>query len=90
VLLERFLDAQDEVAFAALVRRHERLVQSARAKVLTDANDIDDAFQTTCLVLVRKEKSVKWQSLNATPRRIILGIPFAQCFPDRSSLAKGA
>jgi RNA polymerase sigma factor (sigma-70 family) len=61
-LLERFLDRQDEGAFAALVRRHERLVQSAVAKVLTDANDIEDAFQATFLVLVRKAKAVKWQA----------------------------
>ena len=37
-LLEQFL-AGDGAAFEALVRRHERLVRSAAARVLTDPND---------------------------------------------------
>src|SRR5262249_55068136 len=61
-LLERFLHQHDEEAFAALGRRHERLVHAALAKVLTNPTDVEDAFQATFLVLVRKAKSVKWQA----------------------------
>ncbi|VTR92038.1 sigma-70 family rna polymerase sigma factor : RNA polymerase sigma factor, sigma-70 family OS=Singulisphaera acidiphila (strain ATCC BAA-1392 / DSM 18658 / VKM B-2454 / MOB10) GN=Sinac_5058 PE=4 SV=1: Sigma70_r2: Sigma70_r4_2: CarboxypepD_reg [Gemmata massiliana] len=61
-LLERFLDAHDEEAFEALVRRHDRLVRSAITKVLPDAHDADDAFQATFLVLVRRAKAIDWRA----------------------------
>jgi RNA polymerase sigma factor (sigma-70 family) len=60
-LLGRFLDEQDEEAFEALVRRHDRLVRSAITKVLPDAHDAEDAFQATFLVLVRRAKSIDWR-----------------------------
>src|SRR5262249_36063829 len=60
-LLEEFLHGQDEAAFTALVRRHERLVHTALARVLTDPADIEDAFQATFLVLVRKARSINWR-----------------------------
>jgi RNA polymerase sigma factor (sigma-70 family) len=45
-----------------LVKRHERLVHSALVKVLSDPTDVEDAFQATFLVLVRKARSVKWEA----------------------------
>jgi RNA polymerase sigma factor (sigma-70 family) len=61
-LLERFVNQHDEDAFADLVKRHQRLVHSALTKVLSDPADVEDAFQATFLVLVRKARSVKWQA----------------------------
>ena len=61
-LLARFLDEHDETAFEALVRRHDRLVRSAVAKVLSDPHDAEDAFQATFLVLVRRAKLVEWRA----------------------------
>jgi RNA polymerase sigma factor (sigma-70 family) len=61
-LLEAFLHRQDEDAFAALVRRHERRVHAALAKVLSNPAEIDDSFQATFLVLVRKAATVQWQA----------------------------
>src|SRR5919205_1342269 len=61
-LLERFLHQHDESAFTALVKRHERRVCAALAKVLHDPADVEDAFQATFLVLVRKAASVRWQA----------------------------
>ena len=61
-LLTRFLEEQDEGAFETLVRRHDRLVRSAIAKVLSDAHDAEDAFQATFLILVRRAKSIDWRA----------------------------
>jgi RNA polymerase sigma factor (sigma-70 family) len=60
-LLERYLDQGDEPAFAALVRRHGPRVRAACRQVLTDAADIDDAFQATFLVLLDKARSMCWR-----------------------------
>jgi RNA polymerase sigma factor (sigma-70 family) len=60
-LLERFVQQHDESAFEALVRRHQRCVYAALNKVLSDPADMEDAFQATFLVLVRKASSVRWQ-----------------------------
>jgi RNA polymerase sigma factor (sigma-70 family) len=61
-LLRRFLNGQDEAAFEALVRRHDRLVRSAIAKVLSHPHDAEDAFQATFLVLVRRARSIAWRA----------------------------
>lgn len=53
-LLERFFRRREDAAFAALVERHGPLVYRVCRRVLRDTNDVDDAFQATFLVLVRK------------------------------------
>ena len=57
-LLSRFIETCDEVAFELLVRRHAPMVLAACRRMLADANDADDAFQATFLVLARKAGSV--------------------------------
>ena len=60
-LLERFATDTDEVAelaFSALVERHEALVWRVCLAILRDEHEAEDAFQATFLVLVRKARSL--------------------------------
>jgi RNA polymerase sigma factor (sigma-70 family) len=61
-LLERFIQNHDQEAFAALIERHGPVVWGVCRRLLAEANDAEDAFQATFLVLVRKPGSVKKQS----------------------------
>jgi RNA polymerase sigma factor (sigma-70 family) len=65
-LLERFIAARDETAFETLVRRHGPMVLGVCQRVLNDPEDIEDAFQVTFLVLIRKATSLsKRESLSS-------------------------
>ncbi len=55
-LLERYLEGRDEIAFEALVARHGPMVLAVCRRMLTDHTDVDDAFQATFLVLVRRAR----------------------------------
>ncbi len=58
-LLNRFQTNRDEEAFAALVRRHGPMVLAVGRRLLASPFDVDDAFQATFLVLVRKAGSIR-------------------------------
>jgi RNA polymerase sigma factor (sigma-70 family) len=58
-LLDRFITQRDEAAFEALVARHGPMVQNVCRHVLHDQSAIEDAFQATFLVLVRKASSIR-------------------------------
>ena len=60
-LLERFATDADEaaeLAFSALVERHESMVWHVCRAILRDNHEAEDAFQATFLVLVRKARSL--------------------------------
>jgi RNA polymerase sigma factor (sigma-70 family) len=57
-LLRAFAGRRDEVAFAELLRRHGPMVLGVCRRVLRAPQDIDDAFQATFLVLVRKAGAI--------------------------------
>jgi RNA polymerase sigma factor (sigma-70 family) len=57
-LLDRFLSRRDETAFELLVWRHGPLVLGVCGRILKRTADIEDAFQATFLMLVRKAHQI--------------------------------
>jgi RNA polymerase sigma factor (sigma-70 family) len=57
-LLQRFAVGRDEAAFELLLWRHGPMVRGVCRRVLRHAEDAEDAFQATFLVLVRKAGSI--------------------------------
>ncbi len=53
-LLARYARGRDEAAFASIVALHGPMVLAACRRMLDDPEDVEDAFQATFLVLVRK------------------------------------
>jgi len=64
-LLERFVTRRDEAAFEALVARHGPMVLTVCRRLLRNPHDVDDAFQATFLILVRKASSIRQRDLLA-------------------------
>src|SRR5438105_10121481 len=58
-LVECLLGGRDDAAFEALVRRHGPMVYRVCWRVLQQAEDTEDAFQATFLVLARKLATVR-------------------------------
>ncbi|HYV39464.1 MAG TPA: sigma-70 family RNA polymerase sigma factor [Gemmataceae bacterium] len=57
-LLDAFVVKHDQVAFEVLVRRYGPMVFGVCKRILRQAQDAEDAFQATFLVLVRKASSL--------------------------------
>jgi len=74
-LVQRFAQNRDEAAFAALVARHGPMVVAVCRGILREPQDVEDAFQATFLVLVRKARAL-WvgESLAAWLHRVSVRI----------------
>lgn len=59
VLLRRFVQDADEVAFGQIVQRHASLVMSVCRRVVGQAADVDDAFQATFYALSQRPDSIR-------------------------------
>lgn len=59
VLLERFLDSGDQVAFALLVHRYHGLVLGVCQRTLSNRHDAEDAFQATFVLLATKGRTIR-------------------------------
>jgi RNA polymerase sigma factor (sigma-70 family) len=58
-LLERFVANSDEAAFAALMKRHGRMVMGICRRILSDHQHAEDAFQATFFVFARRARSIR-------------------------------
>ena len=59
LLLERFAARGDGSAFEAIVARHGPMVFNVCRRILAERSDVDDAFQATFLILVRKAAVIR-------------------------------
>jgi RNA polymerase sigma factor (sigma-70 family) len=60
-LVERFLSGHDEAAFQAILSRHGPMVFRVCRRVLSQEQDVEDAFQATFLVLAREAHKIRKQ-----------------------------
>jgi RNA polymerase sigma factor (sigma-70 family) len=60
-LLRQYFALQDEAAFTVLVRRHGPMVLAVCRRLLGHAQDSEDAFQATFVILARKGRRVAGQ-----------------------------
>src|SRR5947209_7630644 len=84
-LLERFLTQHDEAAFEALVQRHGRMVLGVCQRLLRDPHAVEDAFQGTFLVLLRKAASLRRRDLLAA---WLYGVAYRTALKARTNLAR--
>lgn len=61
-LLQRFVEADDQAAFAALVARHSKMVLGVCKRVLPTDQDAEDVCQAVFLILARRAPSTRWQA----------------------------
>lgn len=84
-LLTLYVRQRDEAAFEALVRRHGPMVLGVCRRVLHNSHDVEDAFQATMLVLVRKAASLR------TPGKVgnwLYGVAYRTALEARKVAAK--
>jgi RNA polymerase sigma factor (sigma-70 family) len=62
-LVARFVQERDESAFEAIVSRHGPMVLGICRRLLDHPQDVEDAFQATFLVLVKKAGSLRDRDL---------------------------
>ena len=62
-LLDRFVTKRDESAFETLLQRHGPMVLGVCRRMLHDPQQVEDAFQVTFIVFLRKAHSLHRREL---------------------------
>ncbi len=84
-LWQRYVRQRDEGAFETLLRKHGPMVLGVCRRILGNEQDVEDAFQATFLVLVRKAASLR------SPRTLanwLHGVARRTALQARSSAAR--
>ena len=84
-LLARFAATKDAAAFESLVRRHGALVLGVCRRVTRNAQDAEDVFQATFLVLAQKAHSLRNAALLGN---WLYGVAFRVAWRARRSAAR--
>ena len=84
-LLVEYIRHQDAAALEALVHRHGSMVWRVCRRVLGDHHDVEDAFQATFLVFVRKASSITSPELLAN---WLYGVAHQTALKARATAAK--
>ncbi len=84
-LLDDFTAQRDETAFDELVRRYGPMVLGVCRRILNASADVEDAFQATFLVLVRKAHRIKKRASVAS---WLYGVAYRTAARARSDLAR--
>jgi RNA polymerase sigma-70 factor (ECF subfamily) len=84
-LLGLYVDRRDEAALEAIVRRHGAMVMGVCGRVLANRQDVEDAFQATFLVLIRKATAVAAPELLAN---WLYGVAYNTALKARAAAAR--
>jgi len=84
-LMDRFVKNQDERAFEMLLKRHGPMVLGVCRRVLRQTHDVEDAFQATFLVFMRKASSIRSRE---TVGNWLYGVAFRTALKAKSAAAK--
>jgi RNA polymerase sigma factor (sigma-70 family) len=84
-LLAHFIERREQAAVAALVQRHGPMVWGVCRRILRNHHDVEDAFQATFLVLVRRAVSIRHKEMMAN---WLYGVAHQTARKARAMLAK--